>query len=625
MNKGVWGRILAGLGLNVLFTAVAVAGDADPGPWGQGAVNLPEVMVYSSRVANQSSAAAFAMPISALRYEPRVDIQGRNLAEAQSDITVRGGIFENTGIKVGALTISDPQTGHYLAELPVAPAMMGAPQVATGADLALSATNATVGAIAYDWRPILSAGAATLSLGEYNLRRVELYQGVASVMVGSKRRLGFDVAAAHSRSSGAVPFGDHDFNRATFRIQSVLNSAQTDLVVAYQGKRFGWPNLYTPFNSNEQENIQTRLLLLNHRVEFAPGEHWEVGVFQRRNKDDYAFNRFAPLGPVHPFQHTTWLNGGALAIRRMLGVWCLDLRGEVLADEIESTSLLSGRFRTRLLSKIVLVAQRDWHTAASSRVSVRAGLLHDDSNRDAGSLSPLVEVARHFQSGGLSRVYLAFSRTSQLPSYTALNSSATAGLFRGNANLGRSASRNLELGVKGSAAGWQVDAAAFSREDRQLVDWTFRQGITARTANPVDVDVGGVECVARRHSSNCDLVIGYTWLGKEADYSGAAVDASFYALNYARHRLTAAVTVRLGREFELRLDNAARWQAGNPLRISGGDQALTSAIGLFFRPERWTGVEFSARVDNAWGDRFQEVPAVPASPRQFSAAVASVW
>src|SRR5690349_12581696 len=94
-----------------------------------GVVSLPEVTIYSPRVANQSPAATFAMPVSALRYEPRVDIQGRNLAEAQADVTIRGGIFENTGFRLGGATLVDPQTGHYFVEIPVAPAMLGAPEI----------------------------------------------------------------------------------------------------------------------------------------------------------------------------------------------------------------------------------------------------------------------------------------------------------------------------------------------------------------------------------------------------------------------------------------------------------------------------------------------------------------
>src|SRR5687767_9203450 len=84
--------------------------------FGQAPVSLPGVTVYSPRVANQSPAATMAMPVSALRYEPLVDVHGRNFAEAQADVTIRGGIFENTGFQLGAVSMGDPQTGHYFAE-----------------------------------------------------------------------------------------------------------------------------------------------------------------------------------------------------------------------------------------------------------------------------------------------------------------------------------------------------------------------------------------------------------------------------------------------------------------------------------------------------------------------------
>ena len=86
-------------------------------------VSLPELLVYSPRIANQSPAGTFATPVSSLRFEPQVDVQARNLTEAQADVTIRGGIFENTGFKFGAVSVIDPQTGHYSADAAVAPAM----------------------------------------------------------------------------------------------------------------------------------------------------------------------------------------------------------------------------------------------------------------------------------------------------------------------------------------------------------------------------------------------------------------------------------------------------------------------------------------------------------------------
>jgi vitamin B12 transporter len=590
-----------------------------------GAVSLPAVTVVSSSVANQSPSGTFSSPVSALRYEPRIDLAGRNLAEAQADVTLRGGIFENTGIRLGALSLSDPQTGHYLTELPVAPAMLGAPEILTGVDHALVSSNSTVGAIGYEWRPVEAAGLLSISAGQNGYNRQEFYQGYAVNREGTGRRWATDVSWARSESDGAVPFGEHDFERLTARLQVADTRSQTDLVLGYQTKFFGWPNLYTPFNSNETENLQTLLLLLNHRTALGEGDFAEAGAWHRRNKDDYAFNRFAALGPVHPFQHTTWAHGAAVGLRRTVGAFVVNLRGEVSADYIKSTSLIAGKYRSRTLVRYVVVPEKSWVLAGQDRVVVKAGAAYDDSNRSAGAVSPMGEIARESSTGLFRRIYASFAETTQLPSYTALNSSATAGLFRGNPALDRARSCNFEIGIRVNAAGWTGQAAVFSRRDVGLVDWTFRRGVTARAANAVDVETAGIEIVARRSWSALDLVLGHTALTKDPDYRGAAVDASFYALNYARHRFTAAVTARLGQGFELRLDNVARVQADNLLRVVGGSRALTSALGVHYRPPVWRTVALSIQTDNLWNTPFQEVPAVPAAGRMWSGGFTLVW
>jgi hypothetical protein len=120
-------------------------------------------------------------------------------------------------------------------------------------------------------------------------------------------------------------------------------------------------------------------------------------------------------------------------------------------------------------------------------------------------------------------------------------------------------------------------------------------------------------------------VLGYTALGKSSDYLGAPVDASFYALNYARQRLTAAIVARLGQGFELRFDNVARVQASNSLRTTGGNSAVTSALGLAYRPVGWRGVTLTVQADNLWNSHFQEIPAVPAASRQVSFGATYTW
>ena len=118
-GSGTGGAMIRRASILLSLSAIAVA-SVGRGQIADQSV-LPAVTVYSPRVANQSPTATFAMPVSALRFEPRVDLQSRNFAESQSDVTIRGGIFENTGFTIGAVSLFDPQTGHYFAEIPVAP------------------------------------------------------------------------------------------------------------------------------------------------------------------------------------------------------------------------------------------------------------------------------------------------------------------------------------------------------------------------------------------------------------------------------------------------------------------------------------------------------------------------
>lgn len=583
---------------------------------------LPKYAVYSAQVANQTPVNTFAMPVSGLRFEPRVDVQARNLAEGQADVSIRGGVFENTGFRIGAVSLFDPQTGHYYAEIPVAPAMLLSPRVLTGAGNALAGFNAGVGTVAYGWRPIEPRGEASVAFGDYATNRQSLYEGLTRPVAGTDLTLGADVELSRSESDGSVPFGDHDFRRASGRFQLRGAQSQTDFFAGWQRKFFGWPNLYTPFGVNETEDLRTQLYVFNHRAWTSADDYWQLGASYRRNHDDYEFNRLVP-GQFNPYQHATLVRTLSLEGRHDFGAWAIAGSAQAMRDSLESTALTFGRFHTRAFFKLAAVPELKLATTAGALL-LRAGATYDDTNRDASALSPLVSAALTRPDG--SRFYAEYSEGTQVPTYTALDSDPSAGLFRGNPNLGRETSRNLEAGVNFKSGGWTVEGALFHRWDDHLADWTFTRAVpAARSANAVDIRTLGFELVATCRMPRYDLVLGYTCLDKSADYGAASVDASFYAMNFARHRFTAAVVLRLGAGFEARLDNEYRVQEKNLLRLSGGDRAVVSALGLYYLPPGVRGLELSLLVDNLWDSDFQEVPAVPAARRQFSAGAAYRW
>ncbi|MES1167593.1 MAG: TonB-dependent receptor, partial [Oleiharenicola lentus] len=298
-------------------------------------------------------------------------------------------------------------------------------------------------------------------------------------------------------------------------------------------------------------------------------------------------------GASNPFIHTTHVRAIAFDGRQGSGDWAVNFGAQYMRDNLQSTSLTAGRFNSRDYYKLSVVPQYTTATSAGP-VTLRAGATYDDTNRDASALSPLLEVA--LKQSATTRLYAQYAETTQVATYTALNSSATSGLFRGNPNLQRETSRNLEFGADFQAGSWAVQAAAFYRWDDELVDWTYRQGVTARTANPVDIGTGGFEIVAATRTPRYSLVLGYTYLDKSADYGSATIDASFYALNFAKHRFTAALVARLGSGFELRMDNEYRIQEKNFLRTAGGNSALLSGLGLYYLPPSLRGLELSVRV-----------------------------
>ena len=437
---------------------------------------------------------------------------------------------------------------------------------------------------------------------------------------------GIDAEVAHSQSDGPIDNGDHDFDRVSLRFQRSDGHSQTDLFFGFQDKFFGWPNLYTPFGVPETEDLQTQLWFLNHRYE--EGDFfWQGSAYFRRHKDDYEFDRTDP-GVFNPFEHTTEVWNTAMEAGWSANDWSWMARMEWLQDDLESTSLTFGEFSSRNYLKLGLLASTEWEASNQGTWSFTSGLTFDDHNRGSSELSPLVRLSLDgISSKGQSwQIYADVSRNSQVPGYTAIASNPSGGLFRGNPNLSREIATNFEVGYGTQWGDLQFQAAAFLRKDRDLVDWTFAYDVFGRTANNVDIDTSGLEFLLSYALEGGRVVVGYTALSKDEDYGLATVDASFYALNFARHRATLAFIYELGAGWELRSDTVFRIQHENILRTAGTpEDAILSSLGLFYFPQSLEGLELSIAVVNLWDSDFEEIPSVPASPRQISFNTVYRW
>ena len=587
---------------------------------------IEKITVESSTTANTKPVGTFGSPVSNLEYDPRGDLQSRNMAEAQADVTIRGGIFENTGFRIGSATLLDPQTGHYFAEIPIAQEMLTNASVLTGADNALFGVNSSVGTVSRNWTQIKSAGSASIGAGNngFNLQRV--HSGVSIALDDSPGwTLGLEGEFSRSESDGTIENGDHDFQRVSGRIQLVGPSSQTDLFFGSQDKFFGWPNMYTPFNVNETEDLETQLLILNHKQEYAKNSTFEISAYYRNNKDHYVFSRENP--DVFQAFHETDVKSIAFSGRHaQTEEFALNYSAQFIADSIESTTL-ENNFTSRNYYKFSVLPEYLMELKDDQTLTFRLGAAFDDTNRDDSQVSLIGDISWDTVNADdtSQTVYLSYAQASQVAGYTAIAGSNTGGLFRSNYNLERETTNNIELGLALDRDTWRLDSAIFYRQDKDLTDWTYSLNSTsARSANPVDIDTLGLELLATKRFDHAEIITSYTFLEKSEDYGAADIDASFYALNFPDHRVTLGFIWHPTDIVEVRVDNEWRKQEENTLR-NGDDDALFTHLSLKVSPSQIKGLDIVLAADNLWDESFEEVPGTPGRGEQYTISATYSW
>ncbi len=590
--------------------------------------SIETLVVEGQETANNESATSFSTPISNLAFNPRVDLQARNIEEAQADLTIRGGIFENTGFRVGGINLFDPHTGHYATEIPISPKMLTVPEVLVGSSNALLGFNSTVGTLDYDWRVIENGGQLSLAAGNYGFNRQSLYQGWSNLHSFSERWvLNAELESARSESDGTIRYGDHDFDRSSARLQLLGPQSQTDLFAGYQAKFFGWPGMYV-YNpawgiANETENLKTRLFILSHQQNYQLDSFWNFSAYNRKHLDHYIYNRF---NPNNDFVHDTNVYALGLSGKHCFNdQFSLNHVTQLLADSIDSTKL-NRTFTDRAYIKFSLLPAYRVEQGQQQSLTYRAGFSWDDNSQNKGQFSPLADVTwqKTYDNGDLDQWHLAFAQSSQVAGYGAIAGS-TGGLFASNPELDRELSNNLELGAKLQRADWMAAIALFYRWDQDLVDWTYAVGnIGARSANNVDIKTLGLECLVSKEWDSLKVLASYALLDKSENYGLATVDASFYALNYAEHRGTLGLIWSPLDTFQLRVDNEWRHQAENAIR-SGSDSVFFTHLSLSVYPSQVPEVELFVAVDNLWETEFEEIPGTVGKGRQFSAGLNYFW
>lgn len=552
-----------------------------------------------------------------LENDPRVDVVARGGAAYQADLHIRGGIFSGAGVSVGGLSLLDPQTGHYTGEVPLDPGHLGALRLRTGVEHGLGGLQSTSGELAWSWGEVETGQEAVLLVGTDSYRGVGWFGGEAA---DSWR---VEAGVRYEEGDGSVAGGDFRLRRISARAEVDVGGGVLRAFGGYVDKFFGWPGMYTGFASlGETEDYQIGLVGWQWESGGAAGERHRIGALWRGLRDDYEFNRLEP-GPF--FEHQTEVISleGDGGFRR--GAYGLRYHYVVARDRlVASTSLTEGDFGTRQYGKAGAVVERRWQVGGGE-ARLYGGMVLDSSNRESTVGQPQAGLSWGMRGSRWEwESFMEWSESSRVPGYTELQSSPN-GLFGGNAALGRERARVLQAGMR--AVGEQLVAhlVVFEREEEDLVDWVYEAGSpTARQAAALDGTVNGVELGVSGEMGRWRGDVGYAWLDKDVAYEGTGGDASYYVLNYARHRLMAGVEARLGAGWSVRVEGKWREHPANALR-SGGAESMRWAAELRWEDFPVAGWSWVLRGENLGKDDFEDVPGTPGPGRSVRLAVRSAF
>jgi len=174
-----------------------------------------------------------------LEYAINVDVRQRGGQGVQSDISMRGGTFEQVLVMLNGVKLNDPQTGHHTMNLPVSMEQVERIEVITGGASRIFGNYAYTGAI----NIITKKGGKSsviFSTGENNYKNTELNYS------NNSKSITHNISVNQKESDGYIDGMDYKISNYYYQASSKINNVNALLNAGIINKEFGAFSFYTP-------------------------------------------------------------------------------------------------------------------------------------------------------------------------------------------------------------------------------------------------------------------------------------------------------------------------------------------------------------------------------------------
>jgi len=483
-----------------------------------------------------------------LEYILNIDSRQRGANGVQSDISIRGGSFDQTLVLLNGINISDPQTGHHNMNLPVDVDDILRIEILEGPASRSFGANAFGGVI-----NIITGGKentlkvhGSLSAGDFGF-----FKAGINVTIPAGRTLHYISATCHL-SEGYTD--NTDYNITNFYYNNRINTGfgQIDFHAGLANRAFGANSFYSPKYPDQYEQIHTFFtsLQLNKNIgafRIAPYIYW------RRNQDQFAlFRNNPPSWYENDNYHLTSVNGGGV------NFYSVFLSGTVSAGADVRYEKILSNVLGEILSHPVRIPWEDsiYFTKGHSRLHagafleysltikqfyVSGGMMLAYNSDNTGKLTPFPGIDIGCQISKKIRWFISVNRALRIPTFTDLYYFSP--IHQGNPNLLPEKAITFENGLKFKQNDIDGYISYFHRRGSDIIDWVkYPSDNVWVSMNHTKVNTSGLGFFIRwmpANKSNKGMSIksvqfGYGYLDSDKD-SGEM--QSKYALDPLSHKI----------------------------------------------------------------------------------------
>ena len=473
-----------------------------------------------------------------LEYVASLDIQTRGSHGVQSDISIRGGSFDQNAILLNGINISNPQTGHYSFDIPINLSDIEKIEIIHGPSSIIYGSSAFCGGINIitkkgidkSLNAKMEAGGHNLWNGEiggsYRIKNVENY-----------------ISMGYKSSDGYIKNSDYEIFNILYQSRLNIKKDKIDFQFGYNKKAYGANSFYSAKFPNQFDRTNSIIASVKgefgQKIKFLPSFYW--------NRHNDKFELIKNSGNAN--YHRTDVIGGNLN-----GEYVSKIGITNFGIEIRNEGILSNVLGQTMNSPIGNFTKKDNRTNLSymlqhnieyKNFTLSLGVLGfvNSSIENKFILYPSINL--NYQIIENLDIYTSFSKSSRLPTFTDLY--YTTSTHIGNSNLKQEESQSIEIGLRQKNRYIVSYISTFHMKGRNMIDWVkINPEDKWKSENITQIDKIGIEMGGKVFINEIIPILKYTTLF-EANYTmmHQEVVKNEYISNYILNNLKDKLTLRL--------------------------------------------------------------------------------